>query len=274
MTPITALYNLEKEKLYFTLGVLYTIIREDKKTPSCAFLQTAYKDLIDLTLQDICENYSVCDISSRHSYQVKIKFDSKTTEKLRALGFFCHRSIKEYPGNIPKKYERDFLRGVLNAISYPMFNKKLSLNLFYERLLLEGIITKVHELYGLEGVINKRNTAVYFNEDVLRMHEILITDSAPFRPSLKDSLEEKIKIYLSTPKRDIITSSQQNHDNAVKRINDSLDLVCDKDKKMQDISRELGYNSSANFTRAFKKVMGVPPLTYRRKNGKDKQVTK
>jgi AraC-like DNA-binding protein len=41
-------------------------------------------------------------------------------------------------------------------------------------------------------------------------------------------------------------------------------LLRDPDVRIVDVSAELGYTDSANFTRAFRRWAGVPPLAFRR----------
>jgi len=40
-------------------------------------------------------------------------------------------------------------------------------------------------------------------------------------------------------------------------------LLCDPDVRIVDVSAELGYTDHANFTRAFRRWAGVPPLEFR-----------
>ena len=41
-------------------------------------------------------------------------------------------------------------------------------------------------------------------------------------------------------------------------------LLRDPDVRIVDVSAELGYSDAANFTRAFRRWAGVPPLDFRR----------
>ena len=58
------------------------------------------------------------------------------------------------------------------------------------------------------------------------------------------------------------------------RISKALQLLKETDKKVLDISYEIGFNSVNHFNRVFKKQIGIPPLSYRkicRGNGMEKK---
>ena len=50
------------------------------------------------------------------------------------------------------------------------------------------------------------------------------------------------------------------------RINHAVNLLLNSDKNITEIAFEVGYNSSNHFCKAFKKVMGISPLRYRKRS--------
>lgn len=49
------------------------------------------------------------------------------------------------------------------------------------------------------------------------------------------------------------------------RINKSIDLLADSNKKITDVAYYCGFNGSSYFSETFKKVMGVTPRQYRKR---------
>ena len=52
------------------------------------------------------------------------------------------------------------------------------------------------------------------------------------------------------------------------KINTSLEIISHKNLSMEEISRQSGFNSPANFSKTFKTVIGIPPLKYQKDNEK------
>lgn len=50
------------------------------------------------------------------------------------------------------------------------------------------------------------------------------------------------------------------------RINHAVNLLLNSDKNITEIAFEVGYNSSNHFCKAFRKVMGISPLRYRKRS--------
>lgn len=50
------------------------------------------------------------------------------------------------------------------------------------------------------------------------------------------------------------------------RINNAVNLLLNSDKNITEIAFEVGYNSSNHFCKAFRKVMGISPLRYRKRS--------
>ncbi len=50
------------------------------------------------------------------------------------------------------------------------------------------------------------------------------------------------------------------------RINNAINLLLNSDKNITEIAFEVGYNSSNHFCKAFRKVMGISPLRYRKRS--------
>jgi AraC-like DNA-binding protein len=52
------------------------------------------------------------------------------------------------------------------------------------------------------------------------------------------------------------------------RMQKAMPLLQSRDQKLVEIARSVGYESDAAFSKAFKRVVGVPPREYRQ-NGAD-----
>jgi len=49
------------------------------------------------------------------------------------------------------------------------------------------------------------------------------------------------------------------------RVEESIELMKDRGRSIQDISHCVGFSSASHFTKVFKKYIGVTPIHYRNK---------
>ena len=72
----------------------------------------------------------------------------------------------------------------------------------------------------------------------------------------------KSRAYLFSLFKENTGFSMLYHINRI-RVDKAKELLLDKNRSIQDIASQVGFNSSINFTRAFKKYEGITPSKYR-----------
>lgn len=160
--------------------------------------------------------------------------------------------------NIPKS---NVLHSVSDKRYVKLFKESLDTEGKYAPTLTVGLLNQsmaymIPEL-ELKPRIKTNNTT---------LQEVLNYCSSNFANNITlDDVAEQIhlsKYHISHLFNDKLGLSFNNYLNSL-RINTACDLLEDTDKKMADISEEVGFGSIRSFNRAFQDTMNMSPLEYR-----------
>lgn len=278
----------EKRSMYYVLGVLQssykctenTYVKQDNSVSKTKYSQfkSRSKKLVGIIRKELESKHKITSDSSirkedskrRHSYW----FEAKTPdlcERLAELGLKDKKKRRfpivggEKPSDkqslcVPKKYLRDFLRGLYDAKGYLFFHDPnarrapINLELRLNPRFLKGLNKILHD----QGIESK----IYPNKLYLK-HE----NAIKFRDFIYDGFESEEKpLYLPAKKRKFYA----------KKIHYSANssLVLQTDKKIEKakellakyslakVSKKLGYARKHSMNLSFKKRTGLHPGEY------------
>jgi len=160
--------------------------------------------------------------------------------------------------NVPKS-------NIIPAVTEEDFTKLLldipNIHCDYEQTIIAGMLNQVLGLilprFELKPRIKTSNSAI---QEILKFCSTNFADNITLE-SIADSMHMS-KYHISHLFNDKLGLNFNTYLNTI-RINTACDLLEDTDKKIADISEEVGFGSIRSFNRAFQSIMNMSPLEYR-----------
>lgn len=174
---------------------------------------------------------------------------------------FSHRLDFEHPA--AKEIASLFRQMQETFVSQPPYYK------LRVKILLESILYQILCSYGFHDS-DPRNTKALSNKDLYKISEIM--NYINFHLDSHLTLPELAKIACISP---AYFSSIFKRYNGItlfeyitkKRVDYAIQLIKTTNKSLTDIAISCGFNSSTSFNKAFGRVTGFPPSSYRKKDG-------
>ncbi|MBN1927653.1 MAG: helix-turn-helix transcriptional regulator [Prolixibacteraceae bacterium] len=168
-------------------------------------------------------------------------------------------NLNESPLPITPKMKLIIREVLSHKIGDPLFSK-----VFYE--------TKITELFGCQLEQNHSVTSPKKHSGLSKADKAKIEQA---RNLLLNNLAEAPSIrqlsrLVATNEHKLKSGFKEMFGKSIynyllhKRIDKSIELLADETLSLEQISEDVGYTESAHFSRAFKKVKGIPPGVFRR----------
>ncbi len=161
--------------------------------------------------------------------------------------------------NIPKS---NILKFSADDDSFTLFKKVLNYSGEYKKTMLSGCITQALCILTSELSLKARSKS-----DNSTLQSILKYCSLNFTSEITlDSVSENLhlnKYHISHLFNEKLCTSFNSYINLL-RVSKACDILQETDKKIADISEEVGFGSIRSFNRAFMQIMDTSPIKYRK----------
>lgn len=218
---------------------------------------------ITFTAKNVYERSGYVSDTPRENILIKFT-DCMVDDLMETLGFKDFSAFhSKYPSIHLEKHAQKKILPIIQEIEdeWNSYNT-------YSELILKGLLHKLILLGLQEGTVNEQTPSIqetkqYYLNSAIHYVKANLRDN----PSLEETagyvnisvsyLSKIFMDYLHTPFSSFVLNE---------KIQYAQKLLMESNMSMKEIAKEAGFSSSAYFSDCFKRMTGLPPLRFRKKN--------